>query len=61
LPFFTLPLMYGPEITTCCYKGLLLDYVMLCYGFLTKASLAPYGSQAKDHAIPYSTEQDTLL
>jgi hypothetical protein len=25
--------MYGPEIITCCYKGL-LELVMLCYGFL---------------------------
>jgi hypothetical protein len=39
LPFFTLPLVYGPEITTCCYKGLLHEYVMLCYGFLDKRSL----------------------
>jgi hypothetical protein len=30
----TLPLVYGPEITTCRYKGLLQEYVMLCYGFL---------------------------
>jgi hypothetical protein len=28
-------LVYGPEITTCHYKGLLQQYVMLCYGFLT--------------------------
>jgi hypothetical protein len=27
--------MYGLEITTCYYKGLLHEYVMLCYGFLT--------------------------
>jgi hypothetical protein len=33
LPFFTLPLVYSPEITTCRYKGLLQEYVMLCYGF----------------------------
>jgi hypothetical protein len=25
-------LVYGLEITTCRYKGLLLEYVMLCYG-----------------------------
>jgi hypothetical protein len=34
----TLPLVYGPEITTCHYKGLLQEYVMLCYGFLNKWS-----------------------
>jgi hypothetical protein len=25
--------VYGPEITTCHYKGLLQEYVMLCYDF----------------------------
>jgi hypothetical protein len=25
--------VYDPEITTCHYKGLLLEWVMLCYGF----------------------------
>jgi hypothetical protein len=34
----TLPLAYGPEITTCYYKGLLQEYVKLCYGFLNKRS-----------------------
>jgi hypothetical protein len=29
----TLPLVYGPEITTCRYKGLLQELVMLCYSF----------------------------
>jgi hypothetical protein len=29
----TLPLVYGPEITTCHYKGLLQEYIILCYGF----------------------------
>jgi hypothetical protein len=38
LPFFTLPLVYGPEITTCRYKGLLQEYVMLFYDFLNKRS-----------------------
>jgi hypothetical protein len=33
LLFFTLPLVYGSEITTCRYKGLLQEYVLLCYGF----------------------------
>jgi hypothetical protein len=28
----TLPLVYGTEITTCHYKGLLEELVMLCYG-----------------------------
>jgi hypothetical protein len=32
LSFLTLPFVYGLEITTCRYKGLLLEYVMLCYG-----------------------------
>jgi hypothetical protein len=32
----TLPLVYGPEITTCCYKGLLYEYIMLCYRFPIK-------------------------
>jgi hypothetical protein len=27
----TLPLVYGLEIITCRYKGLLQEYVMLCY------------------------------
>jgi hypothetical protein len=34
----TLPLVYGPEIITCYYKGLLQEYIMLCYGFLNKWS-----------------------
>jgi hypothetical protein len=29
----TLRLVYGPEITTCRYKGLLQEFIMLCYGF----------------------------
>jgi hypothetical protein len=29
----TLLLVYGPEITTWCYKGLLYELVMLCYDF----------------------------
>jgi hypothetical protein len=29
LPFFTLPLVYGTEITKYYYKGLLQEYVML--------------------------------
>jgi hypothetical protein len=29
----TLPLVYGLEITTCRYKGLLQELVLLCYGF----------------------------
>jgi hypothetical protein len=32
----TLPLVYGPEITTCHYKDLIQEYVMLCYGFSIK-------------------------
>jgi hypothetical protein len=36
--FFTLPLVYGTKITTCCYKGLLQEYIMFCYGFLNKWS-----------------------
>jgi hypothetical protein len=38
LPFFTLSLVCGPEITICHYKVLLQEYVMLCYGFLNKRS-----------------------
>jgi hypothetical protein len=34
----TLPLVYGPEITTYHYKGLLQEYVMLCYGFPHKVA-----------------------
>jgi hypothetical protein len=34
----TLPLVYGPEITTCRYKGLLQEYVMLCYRFPHKVA-----------------------
>jgi hypothetical protein len=34
LSFFTLSLVYGPEITTCRYKGLPRELIMLCYGFL---------------------------
>jgi hypothetical protein len=34
----TLPWVYGPEITTCYYKGLLQEYVMLCYDFPNKWS-----------------------
>jgi hypothetical protein len=30
----TLPCVYGIEITTCRYKGLLQELVILCYGFL---------------------------
>jgi hypothetical protein len=30
----TLPLVYVLDITTCYYKGLLQEYVMLFYGFL---------------------------
>jgi hypothetical protein len=30
--------VYGPEITTWRYKGLLQEYVMLCYSFLNKWS-----------------------
>jgi hypothetical protein len=30
--------VYGPEITTCRYKGLLQNYVMLCYGLPHKVA-----------------------
>jgi hypothetical protein len=30
----SIPLVYGSEITTCCYKGLLYELVMLCCSFL---------------------------
>jgi hypothetical protein len=32
----TLPFVYGLEITICHYKGLLQEYVMLCYGLRSK-------------------------
>jgi hypothetical protein len=64
--------MYGLEITPCHYKCLLQEYVMLCYGYPTRAPLAcsakvspattplkPCGSQTKYRVIPYSTEQNT--
>jgi hypothetical protein len=28
-----LPLVYGPEITACHYKGLLQEIFKICYGF----------------------------
>jgi hypothetical protein len=34
----TLPWVYGLETTTCRYKGLLQEYVMLCYGLPNKWS-----------------------
>jgi hypothetical protein len=63
-PFFTLPLLYGPQIATHRHKGFILEYVMLCYDFITKspacsakdsptqAPLAPCGSQVASYAIP---------
>jgi hypothetical protein len=68
----TLPLVYDPEITTCCYKGLLHEYVMLCYDFPIKdptcsAKVSPAKAPSctmwawvKYHANPHSSEQDTL-
>jgi hypothetical protein len=54
LPFFTLPLVYGPEITTCRYKGILQEYVMLCYGFPhTVAPLAML--RFSTHSGPFCT------
>jgi hypothetical protein len=47
LPFFTLPLVYGPEITTCRYKCLLQEYVMLCYDFPKSAPLVLLRFQAQ--------------
>jgi hypothetical protein len=38
LLLFTSPSVCGPEITRCRYKGLLQEYVMLCYGFPNKRS-----------------------
>jgi hypothetical protein len=37
-PFFILSLVYGPYITTCRYKGLLQEYIMLCYDYPNKQS-----------------------
>jgi hypothetical protein len=39
LPFFTLPLVYGSEITTCRYKGLLRSMSCFATDFPSKASL----------------------
>jgi hypothetical protein len=69
----TLPLVYGPEITTSCYKGLLQEYVILCYGIPNKQSplavprfsvqtspLAPCGSDSSQSMVTsHSTEHDT--
>jgi hypothetical protein len=47
-------LVYGPEITTCRYKGLLQEYVMLCYGFPhTEAPLAML--RFPTHSGPFCT------
>jgi hypothetical protein len=68
-----LPWVYGLEITTCHYKGLLQKYVMIWYGFLNKWSpiavlrfpaqtspLAPCGSGRSQCMMPsQSTEHDT--
>jgi hypothetical protein len=43
----TLPLVYGLEITTCCYKGLLQEYVMLCYSPDKRSLLAVLRFQAQ--------------
>jgi hypothetical protein len=72
LPFFTLPLVYGPEITTCRYKGLLQELVMLCYGFpvtwvptcSAKVSswlepLLHLVNQTMFYIFPHTTEQDS--
>jgi hypothetical protein len=69
LPFFTLPLVYGSEITTCHYKGLLQEYVMLCYDFHHRPRLQCQGFPHRPllhhvgwvncHANSHSSEQDT--
>jgi hypothetical protein len=61
--------VYGPEITTCHYKGLLHEYVMLCYCFplgpACSAKISPIGPSctmwawANHRAISHSSEQDT--
>jgi hypothetical protein len=42
----TLPFVCDPEITTCRYKGLLQEYVMLCYGFPHAVTKAYYRSMS---------------
>jgi hypothetical protein len=59
LPFFTLPLVYDPEITTCHYEGLLQEYAMLCYGFPNKGPSCTMWAWVKYHANPHSFKQDT--
>jgi hypothetical protein len=70
----TLPLVCGTEIITCYYKGLLPEYVMLCYSFPNKrprllAKVSPTKGPSctmwvrcftKYEANLHSTEQDTL-
>jgi hypothetical protein len=65
----TLPLVHDPEITTCRYKGLLQEYVMLCYGFPTSGRFCTMWfrqftqnvteTDHKDRSHPHSTEHDT--
>jgi hypothetical protein len=46
--------VYDPEITTCHYRGLLQEFVMLCYGFPhTVAPLAVLRFSA--HSGPFCT------
>jgi hypothetical protein len=72
LPFFTLPLVYGPEMTTYRYEGLLqvacqtllrfpTQAPLVVLRFPTQVSLTPCGSQVKLNTLPHASEQDTLL
>jgi hypothetical protein len=45
--------VYDPEITTCHYKGLLEEYVMICYSFLTHGPLVVLRFPA--HIGPFCT------
>jgi hypothetical protein len=66
--------VYGPEITTCHYKGLLYELVMLCYG--SPVTRVPASSamvslwlkplldlvvQNTSCAFPHTSEQDSQL
>jgi hypothetical protein len=64
--------VYGPEVTTCHYKGLLLELVMLCYSSTwpwVPASTAKVSSwlepllhlvdQITSCVFPHTTEQDS--
>jgi hypothetical protein len=71
-PILILPLVYGPEITTCCYKGLLYELAILCYGYpwprvpARSAKVSSYlkpllylVDQITSYIFPHTTMQDS--